>query len=75
MGEYEMMKMAKTLVFGLFALMAGMVNAAVPIAATTALTDLQTDALAIVDLVWPVVGAVTIAFILIKIFRRGANKV
>ena len=60
---------------GLAALSVATVQAAVPIAASTALTDLQTDAIAMIDLVWPVVAAVTIAFILIKLFRRGANKV
>lgn len=60
------------------ALMAGFSSlsmAALPTAATTALTDVQTDGLALIDAVWPVVAAVTIGFVLIKLFKRGVNKV
>jgi len=41
----------------------------------TGLTAIQTDALALVDLIWPVVVAVTVAFIMFKIFKRGISKV
>jgi len=41
----------------------------------TALTGLQTDALALVDLVWPVVAAVTVAFVIFKLFKRGIGKI
>ena len=41
----------------------------------TGLTGIQTDALALVDLVWPVVIAVTSAFIVFKLFKRGVAKV
>jgi len=37
-------------------------------------TGLQTDALALVDLAWPVVIAVTVAFIIIGLFKKVANK-
>lgn len=37
-------------------------------------TGLQTDALALVDLVWPVVIAVTVAFIILGLFKKAANK-
>jgi major coat protein len=50
-------------------------QAALPLAATTAFTDLQTDGLALIDLAWPAVIAITIGFIIIKLFKRSANKV
>lgn len=49
--------------------------AALPASATAAFTTLETDGLALIDLVWvPVVG-ITVGFIIIKLFKRGANKV
>ena len=50
-------------------------NAALSTEIGTGLTAIQTDALALVDLVWPVVIAVTGAFIVFKLFRRGVSKV
>lgn len=40
----------------------------------TAFTALQTDGLALVDLAWPVVTALTVAFIIIGLFKKAANK-
>lgn len=40
----------------------------------TGLTGLQDDALDLVDLVWPVVIAVTVAFIILGLFKKAANK-
>lgn len=37
-------------------------------------TGLQTDALALVDLAWPVVIAITVAFIVIGLFKKAAAK-
>lgn len=48
--------------------------AAVPAVIGTEITAMQTDALAVVDLVWPFVLAVIGAFILFKIVKRGVNK-
>lgn len=53
----------------------GSAMAALPAGATTAFTEIQTDALALVDLAWPAVIAVTIAFILLKLFKKSANKI
>jgi TRAP-type C4-dicarboxylate transport system permease small subunit len=66
--------------FKLLALIVGIVAsfsalAALPAAATQAFTDLQTDGIALVNAAWPVVGAIVVAFVLIKLFRRAANKV
>lgn len=40
----------------------------------TGFTSLQTDALALIDLVWPVAIAVTVAFIILGLFKKAANK-
>lgn len=50
-------------------------HAALSVEAGTALTTLQTDGLALIDLVWPVVAAITIGFVVLKLFKRGVNKV
>lgn len=39
-----------------------------------AFTGLQTDVLGLVDMVWPVLIAVTIAFIILRLFPKAANK-
>lgn len=49
--------------------------AALPAVVGTELTSVQTDALAAIDLVWPVVMAVLGGFIIMKIVKRGANKI
>ncbi len=50
-------------------------NAALSTAIGSTLTEIQADGLALVDLVWPVVGAITGAFILFKLFKRGSAKI
>lgn len=49
-------------------------NAALNAGIATGITGLQTDALALVDLVWPVVIAVTVAFIMLGLFKKAAGK-
>jgi len=41
---------------------------------STGLTSIQTDALALVDLMWPVVIAISVAFLMFKIYKRGVSK-
>ena len=53
----------------------GPVFAAVPAVVGTTLTEIQTDALAVIDLVWPVVLAIMGGFILIKLVKRGGSKI
>jgi len=50
-------------------------SAALSTEVATGLTALQTDALALVDLLWPVVVAITVAFVMFKLFKRGTSKV
>lgn len=49
-------------------------QAALNAGVATAFTTLQTDGLALVDLAWPVVTALTVAFIIIGLFKKAANK-
>jgi hypothetical protein len=57
------------------ALMFGMnvANAALPAAAATAFTGLQTDALDLVDLAWTAIIPITVAFIILRLFKRAAS--
>jgi len=50
----------------------GSANAALPAAATTAFTSLQTDGLALVDLAWTAAVPITIAFIILRMFKKAA---
>lgn len=56
-------------------LLAGAALAEVPAVVGTTITGLQTDALAMVDLMWPFVLAVAGGILLIKIGKRVINKV
>ena len=49
--------------------------AELPDGAATAFTTLQTDALALLDLAWPVVIAVTVGFIILKMFKKASGKI
>ncbi len=53
----------------------GTAHAALPEAATTAMTTLKTDAEALLTAAWPVVVAITVGFILIRLFKRVASRV
>jgi hypothetical protein len=73
---FSKMRNVVALVTGLMVLMvAGEASAALPAAATTALTSLQTDGLALIDAAWPVIAAIVVGFIIIKLFKKAANKV
>jgi hypothetical protein len=50
-------------------------SAALPAVATTTFDAIETDGLALIDLVWPVLGSIVGGFILIKLFKRGAAKI
>jgi hypothetical protein len=52
----------------------GAANATLNAGVATGFTSLQTDALALVDLVWPVTIAVTVAFIILSLFKKAASK-
>ena len=48
--------------------------AAIPAAADTAITGLVTDATAMTARAWDIVVPVTSAFVMLKMFKRAANK-
>lgn len=48
--------------------------AAVPTAATDALTAVQTDGMALIDAAWPVVAALVGGMILIGLFKKVAKR-
>lgn len=62
-------------IVALFAASAGSAMAALPAAIGTELTTIQTDGLALADLVWPVVIALVGAVVMFKLFKRFASKI
>jgi hypothetical protein len=71
-----MKKLFQTASLILVFVLAGISNvfAALNAGVAAGFTSLQTDALALIDLAWPVVIAVTVAFIVISLFKRAASK-
>lgn len=66
-----------TMLFVSFLMMLGFMlpaEAALNVGVSTAFSALQSDGLALVDLAWPVVTALTVAFIIIGLFKKAANK-
>ena len=49
-------------------------SAALPVAATTAFTDIQTDGLALIDLARPLAIALTTSVIVMGLFKKFAKK-
>lgn len=61
-------------IVGLFVAAVSPAHAVLNAGVAAGFTSLQTDALALVDLVWPVVIAVTVAFIILGLFKKAAAK-
>lgn len=59
---------------GIYLGFVGVASAALPTSVGTAFTGLQTDALALLDMVWDPLIAITIAFIILRLFPKAANK-
>lgn len=53
----------------------GSAVAAIPAVVGTTLTSVETDALAMIDLVWPIVLSIFGGLLLIKLFKRAGNKI
>lgn len=64
-------KLGAVLVAGLASVSA---QAALPTAATTAMTDISTGITDAVDAAWPLIGAALTAGIVIKLVKRFTNK-
>lgn len=68
------MKKLLVVVMGFFAAFVGTAEAALNSGVATGFSSLQSDALELVDLVWPVTIAVTVAFIILGLFKKAAGK-
>jgi hypothetical protein len=80
MEIYKMSKrLMKKLAYGgtaVFGMLAGAAaNAALPTGIDTALTAVQTDGLAMADLVWPIVITLFGALVLFKLFKRFGSQI
>lgn len=64
----------KTAVVAATALGALQAHAALPPEATAAFTALQSDFNSMMTLVWGVLGVTTAAWVIVKVFKKGANK-
>lgn len=62
-------------VIGAVGVVAGTANAALPASISTKLTEVQTDGLALADLVWPVLIALFGSILLMKLFKRFSSKI
>lgn len=62
------------LVAFLLAAFAGMANAALPTEAAAAFTAISGNVTDILAVIWPIVTLMTGGFVLIKLFKKGANK-
>ncbi|MEY8216281.1 MAG: major coat protein [Colwellia sp.] len=74
MFKFKNSKSKGAVLVGLMAL-TGSASAAIPAEATTAITGVQTDGLAMISAGWPVVAAITGGLILIKLFKKVISKV
>lgn len=68
-------KYGSKIVVGSSLLIGAAANAALPEGVTAGFTQVQTDGLAMADLAWPVVIALTVAVILFKLYKRFIGKV
>jgi len=71
---FKKMSVFLTSFLGLMLASVGVSEAALNAGVGTGFTALQTDALALIDLVWPVTIAVTVAFIILGLFKKAAGK-
>lgn len=55
-------------------MVAGMASAAMPAEVTAAFTSISETATGITALVWPIAVALTVSFVGLKLFKKGANK-
>jgi hypothetical protein len=52
----------------------GTAAADLPAGVGLAFTDIQTDGLALIDLAWPVLTAITVGFVIIKVFKKVVGR-
>lgn len=68
------MKSINLFVFALFAMLAGLAQAALPTEATAAFTSLTGYVTDIFAAIWPIIGLTVGGFALIKLFKKGASR-
>ncbi|MDT8385160.1 MAG: major coat protein [Gammaproteobacteria bacterium] len=68
------MKKMKIIVAGILSTASVGAFAAVPAVVGTTITGMQTDALSVIDLIWPIFAAIVGGFFLFKIVKRGIAK-
>lgn len=68
------MQNRKSVVLVALLTVAGMASAAVPAEVTSAFTSISDTATGVLALVWPIATTVTVGFIGLKLFKKGANK-
>ena len=68
-------KYGSKIIAGSALLIGATANAALPDGVSVGFTQVQTDGLAMADLAWPVVIALTVAVILFKLYKRFIGKV
>lgn len=68
-------KYGSKIIVGSTLLIGAAANAALPDGVTAGFTQVQADGLAMADLAWPVVIALTVAIILFKLYKRFIGKV
>lgn len=49
-------------------------HAELPAGAATVFTSIQTDGLALIDLAWPVMGAIVLGLLIMKLFKKVTSK-
>ena len=52
----------------------GSAFAALPASVGTSMSEVQTDGLALIDLAWPVLTAITVGIVIMKLFKRAVSK-
>ena len=68
-------KAKRLMLAGVAVVAGGAANAALPAAATTALSEVSTGITDATDAAWPLIGAALVAGIVIKLVKRFSNKV
>lgn len=68
------MSKLRALLAGALAFIGSAAHAAVPTEAGTAVTELVTDAGTFIGSLWPLLVAVVVGFIFMKIFKKGVSR-
>ena len=70
-----MHKTASVVIGAALAVASSLASAALPAEATAAFTSMSSNLQEVIAAVWPMVATATVAFVLIKVFKRGMAKI